>query len=398
MRILWAACDFLHPTNRGGQIRSLEMLRRLHARHEIHYVALANPDQPEGPSRSSEYCFRAYPVPFRPSEKRSAAFLRDLAAGLVLPSPVVINRWRSAAMRRTVETVLRAHAFDALVCDFLVTAANVPRLDRAVLFQHNVETMIWRRHEEHASGPLRRLYFRLQARRMEFYEGRVCRSAARVIAVSPVDAALMRDMFRIGRVDDIPTGVDIEYFRPPATSPRPADLVFVGSMDYLPNIDGVRYFAAEILPLIRAARPECTFAIVGRTPPPEVVELSRRDPLIRVTGTVDDVRPFLWGASVSVVPLRIGGGTRLKIYESMAAGVPVVSTTPGAEGLEIDPPRDILLADAPRDFADRCLELLAEPATRARQAAAAFANVAARFSWESVAARFEEILREAPRP
>ena len=123
-------------------------------------------------------------------------------------------------------------------------------------------------------------------------------------------------------------------------------------MDWLPNIDGVKWFTAEILPLIRARRPACTVAIVGRKPGSDIVSLSGGG--IQVTGTVPDVRPHLWGASVSIVPLRIGGGTRLNIYESMAAGTPVVSTTVGAEGLDVSSPENILLADTPQTFADAC--------------------------------------------
>ncbi|HBY62919.1 MAG TPA: glycosyl transferase family 1, partial [Solibacterales bacterium] len=166
-------------------------------------------------------------------------------------------------------------------------------------------------------------------------------------------------------------------------------LVFVGSMDWMPNIDGVDWFLAEVWPLIRERRPETTLAIVGRTPPQRFLE--RRD--ISVTGTVPDVRPYLWSGRLSIVPLRIGGGTRLKIYEAMAAGLPVVSTTVGAEGLEVDG-TEIALGDTPRDFADACLRLLAGEEARRRQAAAALSRVAARFSWEQVARSFERTLIE----
>jgi glycosyltransferase involved in cell wall biosynthesis len=161
----------------------------------------------------------------------------------------------------------------------------------------------------------------------------------------------------------------------------------------------VRWFVREALPLIRRARPECSLTIVGRTPPPSINALAREDPRIRVTGTVADIRPELWKAAVSIVPLRIGGGTRLKIYESMAGRVPVVSTSIGAEGLEIHPPDDIRIADSPADFAAACLELLSDPSRRQRQAAAAWEMVAASFSWEHVARCFERVLDLAvPQP
>src|SRR2546423_1741673 len=193
--------------------------------------------------------------------------------------------------------------------------------------------MIWRPHAQNARNPIVAAYLNLQARRMFPYAGDRCREARHVVAVSPDDAAQLTEMFGIGRVSSIPTGVDLEYFTPVESQPREG-IVFIGSMDWLPNIDGMRWFRAEILPLIRACRPDCRLSIVGRQPTREILAMAESDPLIEVTGTVPDVRPYLWRAAVSIVPLRVGGGTRLKIYEAMAARTPVVSTTIGAEGLE----------------------------------------------------------------
>jgi glycosyltransferase involved in cell wall biosynthesis len=255
-----------------------------------------------------------------------------------------------------------------------------------------VETAIWRRHAEHASGAARRFYFRLQASRMFRYEREVCRKVGKVIAVSDIDAGLMSQLFDIPRPRVAPTGVDIEYFTPPASVKPAADLVFVGSMDWLPNIDGVTWFIREVLPLIRRHRAACSLAVVGRTPAAEIAALPAGDPLIQVTGTVPDIRPWLWGSHVSVVPLRIGGGTRLKIYEAMAAKVPVVSTSVGAEGLDVSSPENIRLADTPEAFAEACVDLLDGSAERSRMAGGAWDLVSSRFSWEKTAFVFESIL------
>src|SRR6185369_3119371 len=151
----------------------------------------------------------------------------------------------------------------------------------------------------------------------------------------------------------------------------------------------------DVLPRIRARRPDCTLTIAGRKPTSAITELATRDPGILVTGGVPDIRPYVWGAAVSIVPLRIGGGTRLKIYESMAARVPVVSTSIGAEGLTIHPPSDIRIADTAEEFAAQCVELLENPQQRVAIAGAAWTMVAERFSWESVAQQFERILARA---
>lgn len=396
MKVLWVNTNFMHPTTKGGQIRTLEMLRHLHRWHEIHYVAIENPVQPDGPARAGEYSAKAYPFRHSIPTKTSPAFWWELARGLYSPIPVAVERFHPPGMGQFLENLIHQEKFECAVVDHLAPTAYFPDLAHAVFFQHNVETVIWRRHVEHASDPLRRWYFHLQARRMYEYERRVSLAAGHIVAVSATDAAEMRKLFGATRISEIPTGVNLEYFQPPDPPPPVrADLVFVGSMDWLPNVDGVLYFVREILPLLRRRLPDCSLAIVGRTPPPRIAELA--GPGVEVTGTVPDIRPYLWGSAVSIVPLRIGGGTRLKIYEAMAARIPVVSTAIGAEGLAVHPPDDIRLADTPQDFADRCLELLADREERQRIANRAWEMVHAEFSWERISRCFEQILLAGPR-
>ena len=393
MKLLWVKADFLHPTNRGGQIRTLETLKRLHQRHQVHYVALDQPGQEEGLARAGEYCTRAYPVPHFVPEKTSLAFAGQLLEGLVSSLPVAVSRYRSSAMKRKIEELTRTEKFDSIVCDFLFPTPNIPDLNSCVLFQHNVESTIWKRHVEHAGNLPKRMYFQLQAKRMLEYEGQVCRQVKNVIAVSDQDAHTMRTAYGASRVDAVPTGVDLEFFAPPDRPAKMADLVFLGSMDWMPNIDGIHWFVGHVLPLIRKRLPDCSLAIVGRKPAQSVRELGEKDPRIQVTGTVPDVRPYLWGGAVSIVPLRIGGGTRLKIYEAMAAKIPVVSTTIGAEGLDVVNGENIAIADEPEDLAARCVALLEDETSRCRMAAAAWEMVATRYSWEVVSRKFEGLLQ-----
>lgn len=394
MKILWVKNDFLHPTDRGGQIRTLETLRRLHRDHEIHYVAYDNPAQPDGIRRAPEYSTRAYPVNRPVPSRKSPGFFLQLASNLFSKLPLAVGRYASAEMRAQIARLLDEHKFDSIVCDFLSVAPNFPDLSRAVLFQHNVETMIWRRHAENAQG-LKRVYFRVQAERMFECERQACLTAAHVIAVSENDADQMRRLFGAERITAVPTGVDLDYFRRPEDRARSRDLVFVGSMEWLPNIDGIRWFVSEILPIIRRARPSTTLTIAGRAPVQEVRALAEADPMIEVTGTVADVRPYFWDSRVSIVPLRIGGGTRLKIYEAMAAGVPVVATAIGAEGLAGRHGEHILLADNPDAFARACLDLLENPGAIADSA---LRLVSERFSWEHAGRQFAAILESVLEP
>lgn len=394
MKILWVKTDFLHPTTRGGQIRTLEMLRQLHKRHEVHYVAFDDPGSPEGLRRSSEYCTRAYPISHRIVPKRSLRFAGQLAAGLFSTIPVAGMRYRSEAMRETISRLLSEHSFDAKVCDFLFPSINIPDMRGWTLFQHNVETIIWERHAAAGRTPLHRAYFGIQARRMFEWERTVCRQASHVLTVSPVDEELVRNRFGVRSTSSVPTGVDLEYFERPADVTLSHDLVFVGSMDWMPNIDGVRWFLDEVFPIIRARRPECRLAVVGRRPPAQIAA-EAKDPSITITGTVPDVRPFLWHSAVSIVPLRVGGGTRLKIFEAMAAGTPVVSTTIGAEGLPVRHGVDVAIADTPDRFAAECLKLLENQEERRRISDAGLDFIRARFSWEQVTRQFEQSLRAA---
>lgn len=396
MKILWVKTDFLHPARKGGQIRTLEMLKQMRRRHEIHYVALDDGMSKEAVPRSAEYAARAYPVPHHAPRRGSTAFVGQFARNLFSPLPLSLARYQVADLRRTILEIAHRESPEVLVCDFLSPAVNIDDLEPWVLFQHNVETMIWRRHAAAAPDPLRKAYFRSQAERMFQVEGEVCRRVRKVIAVSESDSQTHRRLFGLSSVPSVATGVDVEWLTPASPRPAETDLVFVGSMDWMPNIDGVNYFLEEILPLIRRRRPDCTVTIVGRYPPASLLRSAASDPQLRITGTVEDVRQYLWSAAVSIVPLRVGGGTRLKIYESMAAKTAVVSTSIGAEGLDLHPPDDIRLADTPDSFADACLDLLADSGERNRIAQAAWELVSSRYSWERVTVDFERLIFESP--
>jgi glycosyltransferase involved in cell wall biosynthesis len=401
MKILWVKSDFLHPANRGGQIRTLEMLKCLHTHHEIHYVAFDDGKNPAGLERSTEYCFRAYPVPHSIPPHASVRFMCQLVEGLVSPLPVAVKRYKSDRMRTQIQVLLDEQKFDALVCDFVFPAPNIPDLSRSVLFQHNVESIIWRRHFERANNPLKKAYFHLQCRRMGVFERDTCRRAGHIVAVSEADRETMRRLFGVERVSSVNTGVDVEYFKPPVQTRQShisADLIFTGSMDWLPNIDAARFCAAEILPRIQKEQSNCRLIIAGRRPSSAIRELAKHNSGIVVTGTVPDIRPYLWGSAISIVPLRIAGGTRLKIFEAMAARVPVVSTSIGAEGLPLENGKHIAIADSPELFARCCLDLLAGADLRQQRAEEAWQLVSTRFSWNAVTRELESALERVPRP
>lgn len=399
MRILWLKTELLHPVDKGGRIRTYNMLRELKREHHVTYLTLDDGTAaPDAVERAEEYSHELVRIPFRTRAKFSPGFYAELAANLVSPLPYFMAKYRSPAMRDAISEQLARGGFDVLVCDFLMPSINLPAdiPCATVLFQHNVEAMIWQRHYEVQENPLKRAYLRSQWRKARAFERAVCDRFDQVVAVSPEDAEIMRREYGTRAVGDVPTGVDTDYFRAGGTEPRrPNNLVFTGSMDWLPNEDAIRYFTGEIFPRIRREVPDATLTVVGRNPFPGLVELGERDPSVEVTGRVDDVRPYMERAAAYVIPLRIGGGTRLKVYEAMAMEKPIVSTTVGAEGLPVRDGAELLLADEPQEFADAVVRLLRDPGRAGELGARAAFVVRARFGWNRVAAEFAELCEGA---
>ena len=398
MKILWLNANLLLPLDKGGKLRTWHLMRHLAPRHAITYVSFADPAEAVGHATGMrEVCTRLETFPRTDPAKGTWRFYTAAARYLVDPVPYAVAKYRSAPFRRAVDELLRTERFDAVVCDFLVPLVNMPDAlpCPAILFTHNVEAEIWRRHAETAANPLSRVLLRQQWDRMLRFEGRALSRFDLVLAVSDADGATFERLYPgalRAPVHVVQTGVDTHYFRPvEAPSSRRAHLVFTGSMDWLPNEDGMLYFVRDILPLIRQQEPEATLSIIGRAPTPAVRRLAEGAG-IEVTGRVDDVRPHVGAGTVYVVPLRIGGGTRLKIFEAMGMGKAVVSTTIGAEGLPVTDGRDILIADDPAGFAAAVVRLIRDESARRRLEDAARQLVVARYDWSAVAQDFEDAL------
>ena len=403
LRILWLKTGPLHPVDTGGKIRTFNMLRELRRKHRITYLALC-PEETEDSVKSEAlvYSHEQLWIPWRETPKFTVPFYAELAKNFFLTRrPYAIEKYESSAMAMKIQDQDLAKKHDLIVCDFLTPAVNLLHNGQlpgtpTLLFQHNVESLIWKRTYETARGRLKRFYLRSQWQRMEAFERETCAAVDAVAGVSEQDCGLMRqDLGLKNVIGSVPTGVDIEHFSPaPASGRKPRSIAFLGSMDWMPNIDGIVWFVDEIWPALKRKFPDATLTIIGRKPTPKVQELAQRDPAIRVTGTVPDVRPFLAEAEVMVVPLRVGGGTRIKIFEAMATGIPVVSTRIGAEGLPVKHGGEILLADEPADFAQQIALLFEQETLRRSLGQNARRLVQARFSWGSVTDVFEKYCQE----
>ena len=398
MRILWLKSELLHPVDKGGKIRTYQMLKAIKREHEVTYLSFASvDDSAEAFKCSSEYCHRLITVPRDEPRRFSARFYRELAFNLCSRLPYAIEKYRSSAMRTAIERELRASSYDVVVCDFLVPSINLPRLPGAtsILFQHNVESTIWRRHFETQTSRLRRAFFYGQWQKMQAYERAICRRFDCVVAVSDVDRDQMRDEFGLSEVYEVPTGVDTDYFRPANSATGGFELVFTGSMDWLPNEDAILHFTRDVFPRIAASIPEVSLTVVGRNPSAALKALAATDRRITVTGRVEDVRTYVGRAAAYVVPIRIGGGTRLKIYEAMAMEKPVISTGVGAEGLPVRDGEDLLIADGPEAFADAVVRVLQDVDLARWLGRNAGTVVRERFGWERASARFIEVCENA---
>lgn len=395
MKILWVCPVLLRPISNGSQIRTNGILSHLSKLAEVHYVGLQQEWQTT--KGNEEYCSEFYSYPCDPPSRKSLKFAVEAAANLASTMPLTVARYQSAPALAKVNELLARNKYDSIVADFLLSASNVPRLEDVVLFQHNVEARIRGRLAEQSTGGPVGWYLRKEAARLAEYEKDVCRRVKHVIAVSNTDADFMAKEYGAVAPSTAQTGVNVEFFSPSSqngATGRPAsrELLFVGSLDYMPNIQGLLWFTSNVLPLIWKARPTTTLDIVGKKPTAEVLKLAEGEPRIRVSGNVPDVRPYLWESKMSIVPLFAGSGTRLKIYEGMAAGVPVVSTLIGAEGLMYTDGETILIGDDADTFANQCLSLLDDAAKRERLSRAAQAMVTDHFDWSGVARGFLEIL------
>jgi sugar transferase (PEP-CTERM/EpsH1 system associated) len=399
MHILWLKSDLLLPLDNGGRLRTWNLMRHLAKRHDITYLGFSETQQSAADlAGMREVCTDLIAIPRSDPPKGSWRFYVDAARHLADPLPYAIGKYRSPEFTRRLRGLLAERTFDLIVCDFLFPAINLPRElpCPAVVFTHNVESEIWRRHTETRTGALGRFLYGMQYRRMLRYERRALARFDGVLAVSEADSETLERLYpdAIRRpVQIVPTGVDTEYFTP-AACPSPAasrSVVFTGSMDWLPNEDAMLFFCRETLPLIRREEPGVTLSIVGRAPTPAVSALARQHGVI-VTGRVEDVRPYVRDAAVYVVPLRIGGGTRLKIFEAMAMGKAVVSTGVGAEGLPVTDGEQVWLADQPQAFASAVVSLLRDVHRRRHLEEAARALVLERYDWSAVAGHLERAL------
>ena len=391
-RILFLTPQLPYPPQQGTAIRNYNLMAQAAARNEVHLLSFSdNKPKQEQLSALGNICatVRTVPTPGRTLAQR-------LWAALFSPLPDLALRLQSSAFERELDQALVTIKPDLLQVEGLemttavggrAPAGDFPSL---VFDAHNAEYLLQKRmclaDAAHLSRWPMALYSFLQWRKLSRYEGRMCRRAEHVLACSPSDASALRRICPGLAPLVVPNGVDCEAYRPGVV--RPLDLgrqalVFTGKMDFRPNVDAVLWFVNSVLPLIRLRAPESTVYVVGKNPHPRLEPL-RGIAGVTLTGYVEDVRPFIEGASVYVVPLQTGGGTRLKVLEAMAMGKALVTTTLGGEGIDAQPGKHWMVADEADAFASQVLALLADRSCATGLGLAAREFAVSRFDWRIV--------------
>ncbi|MDX1687405.1 MAG: glycosyltransferase [Candidatus Promineifilaceae bacterium] len=398
MKILLLTPQLPYPPHQGTSLRNYHIIRGLAARHDIHLLSFAeenggsNRDVPE---RLRALCADVVAVP---APRRTMA--QRLWRMVSRRRPDMAHRLESEAFVRALQTVLNGHRFDVVQVEGIELARYMPTVRRLspgcklVFDDHNAEAALqYSAFLADARRPRRwpaAAYSLVQTLRLRRFERWACRTADAVTVVSEPDGRALQRLAPGIEPTVIPNCIDVESYRQPPDSAVPRyDVVFTGKMDYRPNVDAVSWFGRKIWPLIRQVRPETTWAVVGQKPHRRLAWL-RQESGVTVTGRVAEIQPYLTGARVYVMPLRMGSGTRLKMIEAMAAEKAIVSTPIGAEGYDVAPGHHLLLAETAAEFADSVLRLLGDDAERERLGASA-ARFAAVYDWREVIPRFDEV-------
>ncbi len=389
MRVLFVTTEPPWPPRGGASLRAYHLLAHIARRHQTYLACLATAAQ-ETAVRSHFGDTLAGIIAVPPPPRRP--MWRRAIETVLSPTPDLALRCHQPRLADAVAKTCATHHIDLLHLIGLEAAGAImghgwwqPPMMQVVLDELNAEYLLQERARSVGQATpgqwLGAAYSWAQTRKLRAYERRACQAAAQVLAVSDADARVLQSLAPPARIAVVPNGVDVDRYVP-ARAPAPGvDVVFTGTMDFRPNVDAVRWFVAAVWPLVRAQAPSARFVIAGRNPTPAVRALAA--PGVLVTGEVPDDLPVLQGASVFVVPMRFGGGSRLKLLQALSCGLPVVATTAGAEGVPVEKDHHLLVADTALDFAAAVVRLLRDR-TNAQRLGAAGRTLAQRYRWERI--------------
>jgi polysaccharide biosynthesis protein PslH len=377
------------PLNSGKRIRTWNLLRNLCRRHSITFLCYGTPEN-RGLREMEALGIRVVLVPPLPPSN-SSRFYAGALANLVSKWPYSVSRHHTRNFTRTIRKLIAREPFDLVHCEWTPYASYINAVGKlpVLIMAHNIEATVWRRRAQHASNLPERLFMASQAWKMARFEKRSFARAGHVAVVTEEEAQTARQ-WGARDVYLVSNGVDTEYLQPTGEAPEADSLLFLGSLDWQPNRDALQYLLREILPKIQAANPRAKLRVVGRQPATKLREQVEGLSGVEWVGEVPDIRPHFARAVAVLVPLRIGGGSRIKILESMSMGKAVVATQIGAEGLEIIPDVHCLIADSPADFSQSVVQLLENPERAADLGRNGRELVLRQYDWSRVATILEQ--------
>jgi glycosyltransferase involved in cell wall biosynthesis len=386
-----------YPPTGGNWLRTLNLMLPLARRHEITYVCRGAKDEQDEQIARSFYAENGIRIRIcgePPADKNGPSFYARLAANLASRFPYSIASHRSQSVRSEIRRLANSENIDIFQFEALGYADALAGTGaRTIVMAHNVESLIWERLHKTERQRVKRWFIRDQLRKYERYERAVMQDASRVVAVSREDAALLRERFGVSNPAVVDNGVDVNYFASISVTrrPDPKQILFLGSLDWRPNLDAIDVLLGRVMPQVLAAEPDAHLAIVGRKPSPALVRRLRREPNVELHADVEDVRPYLARSAVMAVPLRIGGGSRLKILEAIASGLPVVSTRIGCEGLIFEPGRDLSVVESEDHMAAALVETIRNPARAAEMVRSGRTVIDSHYDWSQLADRLERV-------
>lgn len=396
MKILVVTTKSPYPLYEGRALRTYNLIKQAARKHEIYlYSFVQTPEEVAGIEHMRSLCKEVYAEPLYLGAGKARVAL-DLARDACSAAPLHAIKYRSARMRARIRELIGREGIDLVHLDMLHLGDYADAVGDlpVVLVEHNVEWILLKRRADSEHTWLRRRYFAWQTEKLRRYEARMCARADEVVAVSDLDAEELR---RLGgrRVTSIPNGVDTSFFDGVQAPEVPNSLVFVGGLTWFPNRDAIGYFCEQVLPLVAAEVPDVRLTVVGKNPDPRAVREIAGNARVRLTGLVEDVRPLIAEAAAYVVPLRVGGGTRLKILDALSMGKAIVSSSVGCEGLEVTHGEHLLVADEPQAFAAEIVRVLRDRALAQRLGAAGRALVERRYEWGVIAGDLLQVYQSA---
>ena len=390
MKILFLSPTVPFPLTDGGRIRVFNLLKQIAQKSDVTLLALeTQPTDAEGVTELQQLGIQVHLVPNAPTLPRVS--FGTLANAFLKRQPITVARYDLPVYRQKFRELVATENFALVHYEMFHTAQFRTEVDLpSVLSQQNVDSAIWRRLCGETANPFYKFAYWTQQLAFQRYERGLSPKFDAVTCTSDIDAAVFQRHCSADNIEIIPNGVDVTHYQPDFTSETPAHLIYIGSMDWYPNEDAVAFFAAEVLPGIQDKVPDVQFSIVGGNPSTRVQKLAAREGVI-VTGRVPEIKPYFAEATVFVVPLRIGSGTRLKILEALAMGKAIVSTSVGAEGLDLKDGEEIFIADEPTTFADAVTRLLTDASLRRRVGENGRARVEQDYDWRSIGEKLHNL-------